>query len=227
MWDTEQVGRALFRWEKWRASLVRQWMRKTPLSKISLKDLKTTARTALHELGLKGPIIECYWICAVDTVRNLDDVAFEEVFMPEWFPKRYDHRMKQFYLNQRHRFYPPVIITEMDLLKLKSYNPQVYHKLEIREMTLTQHHPLYTILGMKGRPKKQSAIGRPSEYSDHCAVVCAAHKRQGLTYVEIAKKFKLPIIKNRETGYKQSESARNLVERGKKLIEEYNLDSAF
>lgn len=254
MWHDIHVARALFTWEKWRASLVHQWMSKPSLGKLSsLSDLRLVAKTALQELGLEGPAITLYWMCSVDSVCNLDDEDnFLKIVIPSWLLKRkFNPRQTKYALTPGDPVSPPSVITEMDLLKrYPESNRGLYPKLNSSEILLSENHPLCSILRVRGRhkkhsrkstigrqtlrgfydeivkeedrPKKQSTTDRPPEYSDRLAVICAALKRKGLTYVKIAKRFGLPITKR---GFsKQSDKARYLVERGEKLIEKYSPD---
>ncbi len=252
MWHNIHVARALFTWEKWRASLVHQWMSEPSLRKLSsLSDLRLVARTALQELGLKGPAMTLYWICSVDSVCNLDDEDnFLRIVIPSWLLKR-KFNPRQTKLTPGELVSPPSVMTEMDLLKrYPESNRESYPKRNSSEILLSENHPLCSILRVRGRhkkhsrkrtigrqtlrglydeiikeedgPKKQSATDRPTEYSDRLAVICAALRRKGLPSVKIAKRFGLPITKPFSS--KQSDKARYLVERGEKLIEKYSPD---
>lgn len=225
MWQPKQVERALFHWSKWRCSLIRQWMAgDDKLRGSSLDELKLAARDVLQRLDLEGPVIALYWICSVASDCNLDyDTSYDRIVTPSWLPKRFDKRLPAHRMRPGVRVYPPILMTEkdMDLLRRRSHlGPEVYISTGIERMLLPQEHELYSIIkGMRGRPRKLNKPGKLPKYPDCSAVTCAVLRdRDDMTYVEIAKKVGLPITVNPETGYKQSDTARNLVDRGRKLI---------
>jgi len=255
MWHDIHVARALFTWEKWRASIVHQWMNEPSLYKLSsLSDLRLAARTALQELGLKGPVMTLYWICSVDSVCNLDDESnFLKIVIPSWLLERkFNPRQTKYHLTPGNPVSPPSVITAMDLLeRYPESNRGLYPKLNSSEILLSENHPLCSILRVRGRHKKhgrkstkdsqtlhgfydeitkeedspKSTTDRPSEYSDRLAVICAALRRKGLTNVKIANMFGLPITEPYSS--KQSDKVQYLIKRGKKLIEKYDRDKSF
>jgi hypothetical protein len=192
-----------------------------------LEELKLTTRGALQKLGLEGPVMSLYWICVVASDCNLEyDTTYGKIVIPPWLPKRFDKRLPAHRMRPGVRVYPPILMTEkdMDLLRRQSkLGPEVYIPTGIERMLLPQGHELYSIIkGMRGRPRRINKPGKPHKYPDHLAVRCTVLKyKDKMTYVEIAKMFSLPITINCETGYKQSEIARNLVKRGKKIISRY------
>lgn len=225
MWQPKSVERALFRWHKWRHSLVSQWIAAAnELRGLSLEELKLTARGALQKLGLEGPVMSLYWICVVASDCNLEyDTSYGKIVIPSWLPKRFDKRLPAPRMRPGVRVYPPILMTEkdMDLLRHQSkLGPEVYIPTGIERMLLPQEHELYSIIkGMRGRPRKINKPGKLPKYPDRLAVRCTALKyKDKMTYVEIAKMLSLPITINCDTGYKQSEIARNLVKRGKKIV---------
>ena len=228
MWQPNSVERALFRWHEWRYSLVSQWIAAAKeLRGLSLEELKLTARVALHKLSLEKPLMSLYWICTVASDCNLEyDTTYERIVIPSWLPKRFDKRLAASRLRPGVRVYTPILMTEkdMELLRRKSkLSPEVYISTGIEKMFLPQDHELCSkIKGMRGRPKKITKPGKLPKYPDRLAVRCTVLKyKDKMTYVEIARVLSLPITINPCTGYKQSETARHLVKRGKKIIDRY------
>ena len=233
MWQPEHVERALFLWKKWRCSLIHQWMGDTVLCELPLEELRRRARDELEKLGLQGSLMAFYWICSVASECNLDyEASFEKIVIPS-FALRFDRRLGgysprpgvrlcplRYGLRPGVRVYPPRLMTERDFQRRQSgLDLGVYIRIEMTEMHLSPGHELYAVIDMRGKPRKQSKPGRLPKHSDHLAVKCAVLKdRKELTYVEIGKRFGLPVTINPETRYKQCDTARHLVNRGRKLI---------
>jgi hypothetical protein len=89
---------------------------------------------------------------------------------------------------------------------------------------LPYEHELQQILsGFKGRlPQNMHKRGRPSTYSERLAVSCASEKlERDNTYVEIAEKYGLAHLTVKPFESMQNDTVRQLVKRGRKLIEQY------
>jgi hypothetical protein len=230
MWQPEQVERALFRWSKWRCSLIHQWASETDLHKLSLNDVRSRARAELQKLGFEGPMMAVYWICSVASECNLDyEASFTKILIPSWFPLRFDRRLLRWYsLKPGVRVYPPRLLTKKDMDRLRrqsGLDAGVYISTGTTRMLLPPDHEFYSIIGaMKGRPRKRSKPGRPPSYPDRLAVKCAVLKTPDKTYVQIAKQLGLPVTDGElHELSKRSDVVRHLVSRGRKLINEWEL----
>jgi hypothetical protein len=214
------------------------------LRELSLEELRRTARGELQKLGLEGPKMELYWICSVASEYNLDyETSFEKIVVPPWFPLRYDRRLLRYNLGVRVypprlrmllgygrygrlrpgvRVYPPRLMREKEVRRESGLGAGVYistRTLGTLTMLLPPGHELYSeIEALRGRPRKRSKPGRLPKYSDQMAVKCAVLKKSGSTDVEIARQLGLPVTKPYDT--QQSDTARHLVNRGDKLINE-------
>ena len=131
--------------------------------------------------------------------------------------------VKTYHISQ---LYPPPIYRESDLKF--HYLSRMQHEIEeagqhppgllAEFMFLPSNHGFCKVLsGYRGRPKASRRCGTQPKYSDRLAVYCAVMKSEGSTYVEVARKFKLPITIPEH--YQQSDVARHLVERDQVLIE--------
>ncbi len=205
MWQPKQVERALFRWGKWRSSLINQWMKsESELRELSLDELRLVVKHELQRLALEGPVMALYWICSVVSDCNLDyETSFEKIIITSWLASLIrDLRLGA-------RVYPPWLITERDK-----------HFFGSSGMVLPLDHELYSIIdALRGRPRKHGTPGRLPKYPDRLAVKCAVFKDVSkITYVKIAKPLGLPTKRNKETGQDESSTVRHLVNRGRKLI---------
>lgn len=220
MWQCRKVERALFRWARWRQTIIKQWMDSEVKS---LSDLKSEAKAQLQLLNFPESLqLELYWFSAVaaDICFN-DEASFEKIVIPAGLCL--DQRLSWYELRPGTRVCPPEIWSEKDIdfwcrqhglrKTLMCSTPQDPCIL------LPSGHELYSVLmKLKGRPKRNlSRRGRGTKYSDRLAVKCAC-KYPHKTYLEIAREFKLHTKKyNFST---QSNTARHLVARGRKLIKE-------
>ena len=86
MWRPKQVEQALFRWGKWRCSLIDRWVRtEAELSELSPDKLRLDVKRRLRKMGLAGTRIEVYWICSLVSDLNLDNSAsFDKIVIPDW-----------------------------------------------------------------------------------------------------------------------------------------------
>lgn len=227
MWQPRQVEQALFRWGKWRCSLIDQWVRtEAELSELSPDKLKLDVKHRLRKTGLAGARIEVYWICSLVSDLNLDNSAsFDKIVIPDWlqwWPVPYHDPLS---LNPGARMYPPWLVSENDIDFAKRQYGSESRFLKppgLTSMLLSPDHELYSVIEpLRGRPRKRHKPGRPPRYPDRLAVKCAALSTQELTYVEIAKQLGLPVTKPELS--EQSDVVRHLISRGSKLINEFKL----
>lgn len=208
MWQPKQVERALFRWRKWRCSLIHQWVSETELHELSLDDLRLRVKGELQKLGLEGPNMALYWICSVVSDCNLDyEMSFEKIIIPPWMVSLVgDSRLEA-------RVYPSfLIMSERDRDFL---SPMC--------MILPPDHELYPVIEtLRGRPRKLQKLGGLPKYPDRIAVRCAALKQSGKTYVEIARLLGLDVTNGEEHELSErSDITRHLVNRGRRLMSEH------
>lgn len=225
MWKPETVERALFRWRRWRQTIVNQWVN-SDLE--SLSDLKSRAEDQLLLLNFPESLwLELYWISVVaaDFCFN-DESSFDRIVVPAGLCV--DQRLASYDLPPGTRVYPPRIWSEKDIdfasRQLGWPKTMLYSKPLDMYVYLPSDHELYSVLSkLKGRPKKNlGKRGRRPLFSDRLAVRCAS-KRPDRTFVEIAKMFGLPT--QRYIFSEQSDTVRHLVARGRKLLEETGCDS--
>jgi hypothetical protein len=185
--------RRLFSWDRWRASIIRQWANlDRKLDRLSREELKDVARGALRELTIPcSPQMELYWICCAASDYSINyEPSFDNIRIPRWLPLPWDESLGDSYTGQR--VLPP---------------------LSIRSV-LTNPRPDFTSYRFM---RKVTKIGAPPKYSDRLAVKCAALRDGfGKTYVEVAEEMALPVRKYFFT--RQSDIARRLVNRGRRLL---------
>jgi len=226
MWMYKPVERALFSWSKWQHSLIKQWSNlEAELENFDLGRLKLTAKTALDILSFPSSTwLQLYWICCVASDYSFDyEDSFSNIVVPNWLPLPFDSSAS---LNIKPgiRMLPPAIYTEADLKQL-GYWILILDMEELAKamnwigLVLPPTHELYHFLEkQRGRPQKPSKIGQRRHYSDRLSVKCATLKDVcGMTYVEIAEKLGLAITKPYAS--RQSDTSRQLVSRGKRLVE--------
>lgn len=222
------MERALFRWQKWRRSIISQWVEPyKKLEEMPPDQLKLEARQELQKLNLPVTILlELYWICSVTSDYNLDyPSSFDRIVIPDWLslppkPSPFVHFPK---LKLGARIYPPHVMGEKDK-EFFMYQHGLeaidisYPSEDIFWIFLTAEHEFFYVLKqLKGHPKRCGKPGRVPSYSDRLAVQCTVLKDSGSTYVTIAKQLGLPVKKPYET--LQSDSAKSLIQRGRKLIQ--------
>lgn len=230
MWQSKTVERALFKWDKWRQSLVKVWVCYDPgSSQLASARLKKLANKADKGFGLPdSAILELYWACCVTSSCNIDyEASFDRIVISEAVELPFDPSITDLRIEVGMRAYPPVMINERDVeffcyqhgLDLKP-SLERYRFSPSRgndQLFVDKDHELYPIISkLKGRPGKPKQVGHLPNHSDHLAIRCAALKQLGLTYVEIADKLGLKV----RSYYFSSQSAvvRSLVLRGKELI---------
>jgi hypothetical protein len=221
MWQSNTVERALFQWKKWRNSIIRNWAawkyNKDWPKKVVIQELK--------ELGFpESFLLGIYWMSCLTSDYNLDYPAtYTGIVTPEGLKK------EGYEINPGIRIYPPQVISEKDLKFLSrqygiSRNDliRIYSDYSSNRLLLKSGHELLGVLkDLRGRPGIIGKQGPIPRYPDRLAVQCAALKDSGMSYIEVAERFHLPVT--RPECSQQSDVARHLVRRGRKLLRE--LDS--
>jgi hypothetical protein len=239
MWQYKKVEQALFRWDKWRQSIVGGWITPGDLKELPLSQLKLRVREELNKLNLPGSLwFELYWICCVSSEYNFDyETSFKKILVPDWLPLPYEPSLYDYEIRSRTRMYPPDIWDEGDIqfsakqrglwgIKFYDENGRIeevdrsllYPKNFELRIFLPSDHELYRVLNrLQGRPKNVNKIGKYPLYSDRLAVQCAVLcDRDAMTYVKIAERFGLPVTKPIFSS--QSNHVIHLIRRGRKLI---------
>jgi hypothetical protein len=196
MWKPEIVERALFRWPRWRKSIIMQWSQRLDYpTEAHVDDLKIPASKELQKLGLSlvSPLLGLYWICCVASDYNMDfESTFKKITVPPWLPLPPNPTVFEHYpeLEPGSRMYPPFVSTSKDRpFYLHNYEfPQHVDRIEEASfwIFIEDDHELVPILNiMKGRPKKShNPLGAIPDYSDRLAVACAVLKENKfMTYV--------------------------------------------
>jgi hypothetical protein len=132
-------------------------------------------------------------------------------------------------INSGEKIYPPQVIDEEDLKFVsRQYGFSrdtliaLYSDYSSNRLLLKSDHELLGVLkDTRGRPGIRGKQGPIPRYPDRLAVQCAALKDRGMSYVKIAKQLGLPVTTSIFSD--QSDVARHLVRRGRKLLRE--LDS--
>ena len=230
MWQSKTVERALFRWDKWRQSLVKVWARCDPGSnELASARLQELASTVVKGFGLPdSAILELYWACCVTSRCNIDyEASFDRIVISEAVELPFDPSISGLRIELGMRACPPLLISEKDVvfhcqqygLDFRSYlHHYKFSPARGNDLVfLDKDHELYPIISeLKGRPSKRHQVGRVPNHGDHLAVRCAALKQLHLTYVEIADTLGLKV--SRYYLSSQSDVVRSLVHRGEELI---------
>ena len=222
----ESVERALFNWSKWQHSLIKQWSNfVAEFETFDLELLTLIAKTSLDMLSFPNSIwLQLYWICCVASDYSLDyEDSFSNIVVPNWLPLPFDSSAS-LSIKPGDRMLPPAIYTKAELKQrwpwLLVLDPETLAKaMNWTGLVLSPTNGLFSFLEkQRGRPKKPSKIGKRRRYSDRLSVKCATLKEEhGMTYVEIAEKMGLPVI--RPIFSRQSDVCRGLVSQGKKIIQ--------
>jgi hypothetical protein len=229
MWKSEVVERALFAWPVWRESIIRRWMLPdVDWAHLPKGEVRDIASKGITSLGFPYCLIfEIYWLsCLVSDYCMSDPTTFSTIAVPDYLPRFFEPLVRFDKSMIDKRAYPPPIYNESDLKF--HYLSRMQHEIEeagqhppglLEEfMFLPSNNGFWKILSCyRGRPKASRRCGRQPMYSDRLAVYCAKMKSEGSTYVEIARKFILPITIPEH--YQQSDAARYLVKRGQVIIE--------
>jgi hypothetical protein len=221
MWQSLTVERALFRWQKWRNSIIDYWVKHSNELNGSFSPAESEVCQELMELGLPDlDILEIYWICCVFSDFNLDyPVTFEKIITPEGL-QIHGHEIKP-----GNRAYPPCVIDEGDLkFEARQYGLRVdtlkdlYSASHSYNMLLQSSHELLHVLSrIRGRPKRHGRHGRLPKYYDRLALQCAVLKDlYEMSYVQIAERFRLDVT--RPFSSRQSDTTVHLVDRGRKIL---------
>jgi hypothetical protein len=240
VWNPPNVERALFRWAKWRESLIAEWADPGE-SELTQEHLTRRAESVLRGLDLRpSAILLLYRICCVASDVNLDyEASFKKIVIPRGVQLPFDPLLTCFALEVGSRVHPPSIVAGQDLAFFsRQYGAatSVIGRDGITRMTATDNyepnfrrgewlllppgHELAAVLAeRKGRPPRMKP--RYLKYGDRLAVKCAASKDLGKTYLEVARQFGLPIQeKHHYWESAQSDLAMYLVRRGRKLLVE-------
>ena len=92
MWTSKQVERALFGWDDWKQSIVRQWTEiDVELETYSLGQLRNLAIDHLRILGLEPMLqFQIYWLsCIASDYCLTDPQSFENICVPPWLHTRF------------------------------------------------------------------------------------------------------------------------------------------
>jgi len=222
MWQPNMVERALFKWNKWRNSIIKNWIERKHGSDEPTNLLELGVGEELNEIKLPASsILEIYWICCITSNYNLDyPITYSKIVTPIGLQAR-GNEMKP-----GTRVYPPPVINAKDLkFESRQFGFSVdtlialYSESYSFKMLLQSDHELLDILNrIKGRPRTRGKRGPVPHYPDRLAVQCAAFKDTGMSYVEIAEKLHLPVT--RPFSSRQSDVTVHLVHRGSELLRE-------
>ena len=222
MWQPNMVERALFKWNKWRNSIIKNWIERKHGSDEPTNLLELGVDQELNEIELPASsILEIYWICCITSNYNLDyPITYSKIVAPIGLQAR-GNEMKPGI-----RVYPPPVISNKDLkFESRQFGFSVdtlialYSESYSFKILLQSDHELLDILNrIKGRPRTRGKRGPVPHYSDRLAVQCAAFKDIGMSYVEIAEKLHLPVT--RPFSSRQSDVTVHLVHRGSELLRE-------
>jgi hypothetical protein len=239
MWQPKTVERALFNWQKWRNSIISEWIKPyDDIEDLLPRQIKDKARQKMQQIGFPPSLfLEIYWLCCIASDYNLDyPTTYENIVIPSWLPLPPSKRPERYYrkspfinrMKPGFRIYPPPVLGESDIdflayeggYEAMAFFRDVYYPKEnYYGIFLLSDHPFSLELKkIKGRPKCKLEAGRAPSYSDRLAVKCATLKGLGKSFVEIAGEFGLPIKKLYSSH--QSDTARHLVDRGTRLINE-------
>jgi hypothetical protein len=222
MWQPNMVERGLFRWNKWRNSIIKNWVEWKHNQDVSTSLLELAVGQELNEMGLPTlSILEIYWISCITSDCNLDyPTTYTKIVTPVGL------EIGGYEINPGIRVYPPPVIDDKDLkFESSQYGfiiselQSLYSESYSFKMLLQSDHELLDVLkGIRGRPGTRGKHGPLPRYHDRLAVQCAAFKDTGMSYVEIAERLHLPVT--RPIFSRQSDVTVNLVRRGRKLLRE-------
>jgi hypothetical protein len=225
MWQSKNVEKALFRWKRWRQSIICQWVSLTDeLEESHVTQLKLQARQELANLGFPTSILfELYWVCCTASDYNFqDETSFERIRVPAWLPFPFDEAIQFHKIEPGMRIFPPNILDELDIrfIAQKWGLPTFNIYANEHRIFLTSSHELHDILQqLRGRPRRPvRPPDRPRRYSDRLAVRCATLRDElGKSYEQIPDSLRLP-DEVYERG-QQVDVVKRLVIRGRELID--------
>jgi len=222
MWQPNMVERGLFKWNKWRNSIIRNWVECQHEQEKLASLLTLGVEQELNEIGLPAlSVLELYWMSCLTSDFNLD---YPDTYAKIVTPVGVQIRGRE--IDPGIKVYPPLVISDKDLTfesrqfgfstdELRS----LYSDSSSYKMLLQSDHELFDVLKrMRGRPGTRGKRGPVPHYSDRVAIQCAALKDDGMSYVEIAERLHLPVT--RPYNSQQSDVTVNLVQRGRKLLGE-------
>jgi hypothetical protein len=222
MWQPNMVERGLFKWNKWRNSIIRNWVECQHEPAKLARLLTLGVERELNEIGLPAlSVLELYWMSCLTSDFNLDYPAtYAKIVTPVGV------QIGGHEIDPGIRVYPPPVINEKDLTYesrqfgfSKAALKALYSDTSSYKMLLQSSHELLDVLNrMRGRPTISGKRGPIPDYSDRLTIQCAALKNTRMSYVEIADKLHLPVT--RPIFSRQSDVTVNLVRRGRKLLKE-------
>jgi hypothetical protein len=234
MWKNENVERALFKWNKWRSSIIGYWsVEMDNFTTLSLNTIRKKTNNVLSELGFPVCVLfELYWISCILSDYVIDDRnTYKNIVLSCWLASLYAEVLSKvcYKISSGDRVYPPKIWNEKDVVfqggKIFGGEPPKVILESLRSpndkeqwIYLPPKHELHKLLNtMKGRPPARRKPGKYAIYSDRLAVKCAVLKDiDGKTFVEIAEQLGLKISQPYIS--RQSDLARHLVARGRNLL---------
>ncbi len=222
MWQPQMVERALFKWHKWRNSIINNWVEWKDKLDEPISILKLAADQELKGIGLPAlSILEIYWISCLTSNYNIDyPITYGKIVVPAGLP------IRGYEIIPGTRVYPPPVINDKDLkFESRQFGFSIdtlialYSESYSFKMLLQSDHELLDVLKrIRGRPGIRGKHGPLPRYHDRLAVQCAAFKDTGMSYIEIAERLHLPVT--RPYSSRQSDVTVNLVQRGRKLLGE-------
>ncbi len=220
MWTCKTVERALFRWGKWRCSLIKEWIESEKHCQFLPDELNLSAKSEIEKLGLESIGFTFYWACCLTSDVNLDyQASFVTIKVPTWWTPEFNEAFSV-YGSLGQRVAPPNFRNERDrhfFLQQMGIEPFLDGRGYV---FLASSHQLNTVLGeLKGRPRKKGRVGRVPIYSDRLAVRCAALKKYGNSLLQIPNLVDLP--EKFYIGGQDPDFIRHLINRGNRLVVEY------
>lgn len=241
MWQQKTVERALFKWNKWRCSIINIWANSdNNLEKLCQEELNKKVSNELSILKLPSSVfLKIYWICSVTSDYNLDyEKSFNNIIVPSWLPipdnlepSVFVHVFKKIpytlTITSGDRLYPPFIISQKDIEFAVSQVEEgyifgdAYYPTENQDaMILPENHELKLILNtLKGRPGNQGHIGVPPYYSDRLAVKCAALNNSGMKDLKIGEIIEPELDEDKKWSILPKDIVHHLIVRGYSLLD--------
>lgn len=219
MWKHKTVERALFRWGKWRCSLIKQWIKNDTRFQFLPDELNLLTRRQIESLGLEGIGFTLYWACCLFSDFNLDyEESFIRIVLPPWWTPEFN-RAFSVSGTAGLRSVPPKLTNERDRdFSLRQYGMEMFSDGR-GYVFLPSNHQLSVVLNeLKGRPRKRGKIGRSPIYSDRLAVRCTALRKLGNSPIQISELVDLPEKVYLEGS--QPDVIRHLINRGNIIMTE-------
>jgi len=187
MHNYRKVEQALFRWRKWRQSIITQWIEWAKCldkpTESFRRGLKTKARPELAKLRFPDNLrLELYWICCVTSDYTFDfPRTFTSIRVPDWLPALFGSHLQ---VDAGLRVYPPPIFHERHerqafrrygMMGLYGMNRDGWRLLGKKEedwpsIFLPSHHEFFQVLNqIKGAPMTLGKRGKSPINSDRLA----------------------------------------------------------